>query len=81
MYVKDQVGVVLFGWGVPELISPPRFGGVVQQIQPRYDAAASLAATASLVRACSNIIAKSIDGGEPRKHPTERAGIEPTDAH
>ena len=53
----------MFGWGVPELISPARFGGVVEQIQPRYDAAASLAATASLVRACSNIITEAIEGG------------------
>ena len=71
----------MFGWGVPELISPARFGGVVEQIQPRYDAAASLAATASLVRACSNIITEAIEGGEPRRHPVESNGIYPAEAH
>jgi hypothetical protein len=37
------------------------FGGVAHHFQPRYDAVASLAAAASLVKVCINIIAKSIE--------------------
>jgi hypothetical protein len=47
--------------GVFQSFRTGRFGGVVvQQIPPRYDAAYSLADAASLVKACSGIIAKAL---------------------